>query len=63
MSVFFVSALLLLVALSFGTTDALGNPRFGSTLDNIEGIFDADLPAGDHPLAWSTPSPRRRSAC
>ena len=27
MSVFFVSALLLLIALSFGTTDALGNPR------------------------------------
>jgi spermidine/putrescine transport system permease protein len=39
MSVFFVSALLLLIALSFGTTDALGNPRFGSTLDNIAGIF------------------------
>ena len=40
MSVFFVSALLLLIALSFGTTDALGNPRFGSTLDNIVGIFN-----------------------
>ena len=39
MSVFFVSALLLLIALSFGTTDALGNPRFGSTLDNIVGVF------------------------
>src|ERR1700749_4380033 len=38
MSVFFVSALLLLIALSFGTTDALGNPRFGSTLDNVVGI-------------------------
>ena len=45
MSVFFVSALLLLIALSFGTTDALGNPRFGSTLDNIAGIFNPDLPA------------------
>jgi spermidine/putrescine transport system permease protein len=40
MSVFFVSALLLLIALCFGTTDALGNPRFGSTLDNIVGIFN-----------------------
>ena len=40
MSLFFVSALLLLIALSFGTTDALGNPRFGSTLDNIAGIFN-----------------------
>ena len=40
MSLFFVSALLLLIALSFGTTDALGNPRFGSTLDNIVGIFN-----------------------
>ena len=30
----------LLIALSFGTTDALGNPRFGSTLDNIVGIFN-----------------------
>ncbi len=39
MSVFFVSALLLLIALSFGTTDALGNPRFGSTLDNVIGVF------------------------
>ncbi len=40
MSMFFVSALLLLIALSFGTTDALGNPRFGTTLDNIVGIFE-----------------------
>ena len=39
MSVFFVSALLLLIALSFGTTDALGNPRFGGTLDNVIGVF------------------------
>jgi spermidine/putrescine transport system permease protein len=39
MSVFFVSALLLLIALSFGTTDALGNPRFGGTLDNLVGIL------------------------
>ena len=34
MSVFFLSALLLTVALSFGTTDDLGNPHFGSTLAN-----------------------------
>ena len=39
MSVFFVSALLLMVALSFGTTDTLGNPLFGTSLDNIEAIF------------------------
>ncbi|MEY9894928.1 spermidine/putrescine transport system permease protein [Catenulispora sp. MAP12-49] len=35
MSVFFISSLLLVAALSFGTTDDLGNPRFGTTLDNI----------------------------
>ncbi|MCV7225327.1 ABC transporter permease [Mycolicibacterium komossense] len=40
MAVFFVSALLLLIALSFGTTDTLGNPRFGTTLDNIIGVFN-----------------------
>ena len=40
MSMFFVSALLLLIALCLGTTDALGNPRFGTTLDNIVGIFN-----------------------
>src|SRR5262245_62296544 len=39
MSLFFVSALLLMIALSFGTTDALGNPRFGTTFDNLRGIF------------------------
>ena len=41
MSTFFVSALILLVLLSFGTTDALGNPRFGTTLENVRGIFEA----------------------
>lgn len=39
MAAFFVSALALVVLLSFGTTDALGNPRFGSTLANIKGLF------------------------
>jgi spermidine/putrescine transport system permease protein len=39
MSLFFVSALLLMVAMSFGTTDALGNPIFGNTLDNVRAIF------------------------
>jgi spermidine/putrescine transport system permease protein len=39
MAAFFVSALGLVVLLSFGTTDALGNPRFGSTLANIRGLF------------------------
>lgn len=40
MSTFFVSALALIVLLSFGTTDALGNPRFGTTLENVRGIFE-----------------------
>lgn len=39
MSVFFICALVLLVLLSFGTTDALGNPRFGTTTENITGIL------------------------
>jgi spermidine/putrescine transport system permease protein len=39
MSLFFVSALLLIVAMSFGTTDALGNPLFGTSLDNVRAIF------------------------
>ena len=39
MSLFFVSALLLMVAMSFGTTDTLGNPLFGTSLDNIKAIF------------------------
>ncbi|WP_433364150.1 ABC transporter permease [Actinoplanes sp. CA-142083] len=34
MSVFFLSALLLTIALSFGVTDDLGNPHFASTLAN-----------------------------
>jgi spermidine/putrescine transport system permease protein len=40
MSVFFVSALALVILLSFGTTDALGNPRFGTTLENVRGILE-----------------------
>jgi spermidine/putrescine transport system permease protein len=40
MSVFFVSALALVILLSFGRTDALGNPRFGATLENIRGILE-----------------------
>ena len=43
---FFVSALVLMVALSFGTTDALGNPRFGTTLDNIRGDLRATPTCG-----------------
>lgn len=39
MSLFFVSALLLMVAMSFGTTDTLGNPLFGTSLDNVQAIF------------------------
>ena len=33
MALFLVSALLLILTLSFGVTDDLGNPRFGTTLD------------------------------
>jgi spermidine/putrescine transport system permease protein len=40
MSTFFVSALALVVLLSFGTTDALGNPRFGTTLENLRGVLE-----------------------
>jgi spermidine/putrescine transport system permease protein len=40
MSVFFVSALALVILLSFGRTDELGNPRFGHTLENIRGILE-----------------------
>jgi spermidine/putrescine transport system permease protein len=40
MSVFFVSALALVIALSFGRTDELGNPRFGATLENVHGILE-----------------------
>ena len=40
MALFFVLALLLMIALSFGTTDALGNPRFGTTLENFRQVFD-----------------------
>ena len=40
MSVFFVSALALVIALSFGRTDELGNPRFSNTLENIRGILE-----------------------
>jgi spermidine/putrescine transport system permease protein len=40
MSVFFVSALGLVIALSFGRTDELGNPRFSNTLENIRGILE-----------------------
>lgn len=39
MSVFFICALAIMVLLSFGTTDALGNPQFGSTTENITGIL------------------------
>ena len=40
MSVFFIAALVILVMLCFGTTDALGNPRFGHTLGNIKAVLD-----------------------
>ena len=63
MSLFFVSALLLVVALSFGTTDALGNPRFGTTSRTSAAIFERHLPAGAAPVARATPCSPRRSAC
>ncbi len=40
MSVFFVSALGLVVLMSFGRTDALGNPYFSTNLENITGILE-----------------------
>lgn len=40
MALFFVSALLLVIALSFGVTDDLGNPRFGATLANWQALLD-----------------------
>jgi len=40
MAVFFVSALGLVVLLTFGRTDELGNPRFSNTLDNVREILD-----------------------
>ncbi|HET7305381.1 MAG TPA: ABC transporter permease [Segeticoccus sp.] len=40
MSIFFISALVVMVLLSFGTTDELGNPHFGTTLANISRILD-----------------------
>ena len=40
MATFFVSALGLVVLLSFGRTDELGNPRFGHTLENLRGIAE-----------------------
>jgi spermidine/putrescine transport system permease protein len=40
MSAFFVSALGLVIALTFGRTDELGNPRFGHTLQNLRGIVE-----------------------
>ncbi len=41
MSVFFLSALLLTIALSLGTTDDLGNPHFGRTLANWAQLGEA----------------------
>ncbi|GAB3964858.1 ABC transporter permease [Actinoallomurus acanthiterrae] len=41
MALFFVSALLLIITLSFGTTDDLGNPRFGTTTANWSALADA----------------------
>ncbi|GGQ75335.1 ABC transporter permease [Couchioplanes azureus] len=40
MSVFFVAALLLVTALAFGSTDELGNPRFGTSLANVAAVAD-----------------------
>ncbi len=40
MGTFFISALGLVVLLSFGRTDELGNPRFSNTFENIRGVLD-----------------------
>ncbi|MFG3308162.1 ABC transporter permease [Streptomyces wuyuanensis] len=40
MSAFLIASLLLVAALALGTTDPLGNPRFGFNLDNIAAMAD-----------------------
>jgi spermidine/putrescine transport system permease protein len=40
MSVFFVASLLLMLALSFGTSDELGRAHFGTSLANIKALTD-----------------------
>lgn len=40
MALFFLTALLLVVALSFGATDELGNPRFSTTSQNWTALAD-----------------------
>ncbi|WP_020525523.1 ABC transporter permease [Catelliglobosispora koreensis] len=39
MSIFFITSLLLVTALSFGTTDDLGTPHFGNSLSNWAEVF------------------------
>ncbi|MFF8837487.1 ABC transporter permease [Streptomyces sp. NPDC015130] len=40
MTVFLVASLVLVATLAFGTTDELGNPRFGFVLDNLTALAD-----------------------
>ncbi|WP_369148477.1 ABC transporter permease [Streptomyces sp. R44] len=40
MTVFLLASLILVATLAFGTTDPLGNPRFGFVLDNITALAD-----------------------
>ncbi|MFI8823761.1 ABC transporter permease [Streptomyces sp. NPDC053431] len=40
MTVFLVASLVLVATLAFGTTDPLGNPRFGFALDNVTALGD-----------------------
>ncbi|MFE3323475.1 ABC transporter permease [Streptomyces sp. NPDC059176] len=40
MTAFLIASLVLVAALAFGTTDPLGNPRFGFNLDNIAAMAD-----------------------
>ncbi|MGW2017035.1 ABC transporter permease [Streptomyces sp. NPDC001927] len=40
MTVFLVASLILVATLAFGTTDPLGNPRFGFVLDNFTALAD-----------------------
>ncbi len=40
MSVFFIASLLLVIALSFGTTDSLGGAHFGASLANVKALGD-----------------------
>lgn len=54
MSCFFIGSLLLIIALSFGTRDLLGNPHFGLSLDSVRHLTDpAYLKVGIRSLVYA----------